>query len=206
MSAILTNAITNALHAIFLFTYFALSFFYWSRKDTRFNGFIILFFFLTFILKMLGVWNHYDATNPYVKYSWEMINMGVVLLNYCIVTAIRMPSIVRIIVILLSTVLAYLYYAYTANFLFIALSVLITNLVAAKFSEKTARLGFALIVFSNMVWIALRQGAEWILGHSLPPSLRYDNDVYHILLIISTFILFTSVIKGHWQHPDKKLF
>jgi hypothetical protein len=37
-------------------------------------------------------------------------------------------------------------------------------------------------------------------------SARYGLDVYHIFLIISTFILYLSLIRGDWTYPQKKSF
>ena len=47
-----------------------------------------------------------------------------------------------------------------------------------------------MVVISNIVWIAARKIGGIFAGGEVPVAYRYDNDLYHFLLIASTFVIF----------------
>jgi hypothetical protein len=203
MSAVITNSITNALHALFLFFYFCCTCIYWLKGDKRFIGLIVLFFLIIFGLKILGVWAHYAEGKAYTPKIWLAIALGIVFLNYCTVYMIKTPLTMRVIIIFISLLGVWFNtYSNDNNFLYLAVPLLLTYLTVAIYSKNTTRLGFILIFLSNIIWILLREGSNIVLGHEVPVAYRYDNDIYHVLLIISTFILFRSIFKGDWSYPE----
>lgn len=121
MNAILTNVITNALHSTFLFIYFLFSFLHWVKKDKNFNGYIVLFFFATFIGKVLGVWVHYEYDKEYVHVLWIVLYLVTVIINYSIVQSVKMATTTRIIVMMLSLAAALMASVFS-NFIYITRS------------------------------------------------------------------------------------
>ena len=78
------------------------------------------------------------------------------------------------------------------DFSYIALP---TALVFGIASRHTApgsklRLGLLMVVGSNLVWFGARKLGMLIAGGEIPVEYRYDNDLYHFLLIASTFMIY----------------
>ncbi|ASQ46799.1 hypothetical protein [Legionella clemsonensis] len=200
MTAMTTNAWTNALHALFLFSYFLIAAVQWAKGNHKFTIYIVTFFLTILILKLLGVWVHYAFDRSYILKIWIVISLGVIFLNYCLIHAIKISDPVRIIVLLISLMFTF-FYLNQHNFLYIALSVIFIYSLTAFYSKGLVRTGFIAVVVSNIVWIGLREGANAILGYELPIQYRYDNDLYHILLIVSTYIIFIAIMRGDWSYP-----
>ena len=74
--------------------------------------------------------------------------------------------------------------------------------MCAYFSQARVRLGFLMIAGANVVWILARQIENRHSGHEIPIEYRYDNDIYHLLLIVSTFVLYKAIARGDWKHPQ----
>ena len=201
INALFTNSVTNALHAFFLFVYFIGALIHFIKKDSTFSLLIVLFFFTTFILKLLGIYVHYYAIDN-ISPPWIAIALLTILLNYFVVQSMQMPNLARIVIVVLTTACAYLFIINNADFIYIALPLIITYLTCAYYAPGMARWGFVMIVLSNILWIAARTIENHIAGHEITMSDRYDNDVYHILLIISTFVIYKAIAKGHWKYPQ----
>jgi hypothetical protein len=200
MNALMTNALTNALHAGVLFIYFFLSYSKWLQGNKYFTGFIVSLFLVAFVLKVLGVLVHYYTGNPHVPTLWLTIAMLMILLNYFITCAIKMPDGIRAISIVISLFFIGSFIIQN-HFFYIALSMIFSYGLAAFYSRNMTRFGFLSIVGANILWIILRKGGEFILQTPIPPEYRFDNDIYHILLIVSTFIIYKSIEKGNWSYP-----
>ncbi|KTD08597.1 hypothetical protein [Legionella jamestowniensis] len=200
MTAIITNAWTNALHALFLFFYFLIAAIQWLKGNSKFTLYIVIFFLTIFVLKLLGVWVHYAFDQSYTVKIWIAISLGVVFLNYCLIHAIRISDPIRISVLLISLIFTF-FYLNKHDFLYIALSVIFIYSLAAAYSKGLVRLGFIAVIASNIIWIGLREGTNLILGYELPVQYRYDNDLYHLLLIGSTYIIFVAIMRGDWSYP-----
>lgn len=202
MDAHLTNAITNALHAGFLLVYFVLAARARVRGDERFNSWVVGFFFLTFVLKMLGVFVHYSPTAQGVEEVWVAIGLGVILLNFLILQALSFPLGLRVAGVLFSVSCTVLF-SLRQDFLFIAAEVLVINLAAALFSRGLLRVGFAGVVLANLFWVGARKGTEVVQGHALATEWRYDNDLYHFLLLASTFLIYKAFARGDGLPVDR---
>ncbi|CEK09814.1 hypothetical protein [Legionella hackeliae] len=202
MTAITTNAWTNALHALFLLSYFLIAAIQWLKGNNKFTLYIVTFFLTIFVLKILGVWVHYSYGQPYTAHIWVAISLGVVFLNYCLIHAINISSFIRLAVMFISLVFTYFYLS-QQNFLYIALAVIFIYSLVAIYSRGLVRIGFIAVVVSNLIWIGLREGTSAMLGYELPVQYRYDNDVYHLLLICSTYLIFVAIVRGDWSYPDE---
>jgi hypothetical protein len=187
MNAHLTNAVSNALHAMFLLAYF----FGALRLRVRGRGLrgeVVAFFGVLLVLKLLGVWVHYapEEASP----GWTAISLLVVLLNYLLIRALNAPWVAQGFVVVLSLVSCWLFLAGDGNFLFIAGPIVLVYLVAAFYSRSTLRAGFLMAVASNVIWIAARQVTAILMGHEVPSEARYDNDIFHLMLIASTYVIY----------------
>ena len=89
------------------------------------------------------------------------------------------------------------------SFVYLALPLILIYLAAAYYSRGLLRLGFLLVVTSNVVWIAAREIASSWIGYELPVHLRFDNDLYHLMLIGSTFIIYQAILRGDWVTPSR---
>ena len=59
-------------------------------------------------------------------------------------------------------------------------------------SRSLLRVGLLMAAGSNIAWIAARKTTELVRGAELPVEWRYDNDIYHFLLIASTLVIYRS--------------
>lgn len=203
MSAIITNTITATLFALSLFIYFVYAFIHWLKQDRRFPDVIMIFFFSIFFFISLSAWAHYSCWSRLFTCHnevWLAISLGIVFVNYTIAYAMKMPNILRILVVLISLTL--LWFEVTLQrYYYDAFSFLLISIIAVIFSKGLTRIGFLGIFITNLLWVVIRIIIDFHLHGRIQPQLRYDNDVYHLLEIIFTFIIFKSVLKGDWQHP-----
>jgi hypothetical protein len=203
MSAETTNALTNALHAIFLFLYLAGSTKHYSSNNRNFTGWIVTFFLVLFVLKLMGVYVHYYPSEGGVSHVWIAISLLVVFLNYVVLHGMEVPSIFRGFAILLSLLFSFLFIVNGGGFVYLAFPLTLIYLAAAYYSRGLLRLGFFLVVASNIIWIAAREIASSWIGYELPVQLRYDNDLYHLMLIASTLIIYQAILRGYWANPAR---
>lgn len=210
-SAMTTNAITNGLHAAALLTYAVLSLIFYLKKSQNFSRFIVvILFFLLFIEKCLGVYVH-ETKGVHID-TWTIMAILSIALNILVSFALEMPRAARF-AILLTTLLLNGRFIYgfwvidqglkEESFAYLAASALIAFSIAAYYSKGLTRLGWVLIVISNLAWMLMRTGLGYYLGVDLEdyPEYKYDNDIYHLMLIVSTFVLFHSIQKGDWIYP-----
>lgn len=200
--ATITNALSNATHAFFLLLYLIGAIIHYLKKDHTFSLLIVLFFLNLFVLKVLGVYVHYYPSHLHLPPTWIAISLLVIMLNYLLVQAMQMPDISRVIVVFLSILFTFLFLTHDGNYIYIALPVMVVYLIATYYSQAKVRIGFAMVVVSNILWIATRHIENYIAGHEIPLEYRYDNDVYHILLILSTYVVYKGIAEGQWKHPN----
>jgi hypothetical protein len=205
MNAETTNALTNALHATFLFLYLTGSAKHYLRNSVQFTGSIVAFFLILFVLKLMGVYVHYYPSKDGVSNVWIAISLLVVFLNYVLVYGMETPIIFRGFAVLISLIFSFLFIVNGGSFVYLALPLILIYLAAAYYSRGLLRLGFLLVVASNVIWITAREIASFWFGHELPVHLRYDNDLYHLMLIASTFIIYQAILRGYWVNPTRAM-
>ncbi len=197
LDATTTNIFSNGVHATFLLLYFIGAVTHYIRKDHTFSLYMVCFFFSLFIAKLLGVYVHYYYLDKVkLEFAGDAISLIVILLNYFIIESIKLPNIIKIFTMFISVTFSFLYIIHNGGFIYVASPLLIGSLFVAYYSKSMLRLGFIMVIFSNIIWIVARFIENHIAGHEIAPAYRYDNDVYHLLLIISTFIVYKAVAKG----------
>jgi hypothetical protein len=213
-SAILTNSFTNALHACFLLIYFILV----SKqyKLGKIKSILVVFlFFIFFVEKVLGAIAHYflfSLSPAAIMSIWIVISFNAVLLTYFLLYSLDIPNVWRRSALVACAILNLIFcvdtYFGSSHYGLLALSGVITFSTAIFFTHRLTRLGFICIICANVFWIIARlvistffidieRGNEWY---------RYDNDVYHIFLIISTYIVYLSLVREDWTYPKKTTF
>lgn len=204
LNAMTTNLVTNTIHAIFLFTYFLLALRHFFKKNSNFTFLIVVSFGFLFFGKVFGIAAHANFAETTTRKIWLILSILNIILSYSISHALNMSYGLRFIILLISC--AALFFNTTSpvnNFLPIALSLLFVYIIAAWKSRNLTRIAFLAIVFSNVLWIALRNIENAILGYTIPVIWRYDNDIYHLCLIVSTFLLYKSIVRGDWIYPHE---
>jgi len=202
MSAEDTNALTNALHAIFLFLYLIGSAKHYLGNNRNFTGWIVTFFLILFVLKLMGVYVHYYPTIGGLSNVWIAISLLVVFLNYVVIHGMDAPNIFRGFAVLISLIFSFLFIVNGGGFVYLALPLTLIYLAAAYYSRGLLRLGFLLVAASNVIWITAREIASFWIGYELPVQLRFDNDLYHLMLIASTLIIYQAILRGYWANPS----
>jgi hypothetical protein len=203
MSAETTNALTNALHAMFLFLYLTGSTKHYLRNSKHFTGWIVTFFLILFVLKVMGVYVHYYPSDGEISNVWIAISLLIVFLNYAVVHGMDTPNIFRGFAVLISLLFSFLFIVNGGSFVYLALPLTLIYLAAAYYSRGLLRLGFLLVVASNVIWITAREIASFWIGYELPVHLRFDNDLYHLMLIVSTLIIYQAILRGYWVNPSE---
>ena len=206
MDAQTTNVLTNLFHAGFLILYFWLSIKYDLRKSVK------VFFFFLLSAKIFGSAVHYVKDTTLKEILWLCVAANVLCINYYIYKVVRskhpfwvlgLPTVSILIFCLpiFSHILgspvflkfAMLFPFSPRNFIYVALAVLWVGIAGALSTKSLVRIGFSLTAGSNILWIVLRKTLSALHGDILPEGLRYDNDLYHIALIVSTYILFKGL-------------
>lgn len=197
LDATVTNIFSNGLHATFLLLYFIGAVIHSLRNDNTFSLYMVCFFFSLFIAKLLGVYVHYYYLDKVkLEFAGDAISLIAILLNYFIIESIKLPNITKIFIMLISVIFSFLYIIHNGGFIYVAIPILIGSLLVAYYTKSMLRLGFIMVIISNVIWITARFLENYIAGHEISPAYRYDNDMYHLLLIISTFIIYKAVANG----------
>ncbi|MFT4550257.1 MAG: hypothetical protein ACI8XO_000724 [Verrucomicrobiales bacterium] len=189
--ATLTNAITNALHASFLLAYLI------GATRAKIPRVVKGLFFLLFILKLMGVYVHYAPYSPSSARVWAIIAVSTVAMNFIVMREARVGWKVCFGVIAICIAATGIFLTGVGDFSYIALPTALVFGVAAYHAHPGSklRLGLVMVVISNLVWIAARKIGQGIAGGEVPVDYRYDNDLYHFLLIASTFVIYQGFLE-----------
>ena len=184
--ATLTNAITNGLHASFLLAYFV------SAYRADFPRVVIGLFLLLFLLKMMGVYVHYAPESPAAITMWAIIAVSTVAMNFLVLREAGVPQQRSLRVIAISVAGTAIFLTGVRDFSFIALPTALVFGVAAAHAAAGSRLrlGLGMVAASNLIWFVMRKIGQGLVDGELPVAYRYDNDLYHFLLIASTFMIY----------------
>jgi len=189
LEATITNAMTNALHASFLAAYF------FGARRMKFSRSVTWLFLLLVVLKLMGVYVHYAPESRLAIALWSVIAVSTVFMNYIVLREARVASRVLWAVLGICVASTGIFLTGVEDFSYIALPTALVFGVAAKSASDRLRLGFAMVCGSNLVWFAARKIGMLIAGGEVPEKFRYDNDLYHFLLIASTFVIFQGFLQ-----------
>ena len=200
MDATVTNPITDLMNAVVLGLFFLCALVRYWQKDPFFSLPIVLIFLTTSLLSVFGIVSHiYTGTSV----AWAgalLISLGVVYSNYLFIESLWFSQGTRLIIMLFSVLCTFAFCIYN-DYLYIALPFIMMYTIAALYTRSLLRIGFFMIVVSNVLWILARLIENHVLGHEIPISYRFDNDIYHFLLMFSSYIIYRGAAKGDWQKP-----
>ena len=182
----MTNAITNGLHASFLLAYFV------GATRSNFPRAVLGLFLLLFVLKVMGVYVHYAPDTPGAIRVWAVIAVSTVVMNFIVLREAGVPKHLALGVIAICIAATGIFLTGVGDFSWIALPTALVFGVAAGHAPENSklRLGLSMVVLSNLVWVTARKIGDAIVGGEVPVAYRYDNDVYHFMLIASTFVIY----------------
>lgn len=203
MNAIITNSITDGLLSLLVAYISIAALIQRVQGNERFTRFIVTFFFTMLFLSVCASIAHYTTNQIPSRFStmlWLAISYGTVYLNYCLIYSLRVPEFIRMFVVLVALLFSF-FFSFTLSFIYIAISFIFIYILAFSYSKGLAKIGFLAVILSNIVWIVVRKGINYELGYPLPSEFRYDNDVYHLLIMISVFIIYRSIKIGDWHYP-----
>ena len=193
----MTNAITNALHSVCLYSYALLSIKYYLDNKAQVSCLVVLFFLLAAAIKTIGILVHYhDAYDN--STSWFILSILSFALNMTILSTLKTSVWLKSLYITISLLCLICSYPDYQAFIYVAVPQLLISMMAACFLAGKARIGFIIVVAGNLIWITLRLAGESFIACPLPKAVRYDNDIYHLILIISSFILYKAITSKDW--------
>jgi len=187
------------MHAVALGTYTVLVFLNLNAGHPNFTLFIFLTFLSVFILKILGMLVHLpliDKIRNRHNFFWILISVLLIGLNALTLAALKTPAWILVAGVVWTAILAALYVRSLyqeswGNFGFIALAMIGIYGLCAVISKAQLRIAWTLLIVCNGIWILLAK-IEWLNKRKL------HNDIYHLVLICSTYYLYNTVHLGLW--------
>lgn len=200
MIAQYTNALTNFLHASLLLTYTAIGLRLYQKDPLKFPGAAVCLLFSLCISKMFGILVHlpYIVAQPNLHFGCETGSvLALMIMVITIINAIKPNKILAGLIYAILSALAIAYLA-TLQFFFISLGMgLVLTLFAAHTSGILKR-GIVMMLGATIAWIIMRQTTNWLLQTELPVAYRFDNDIFHLLLMLGTYWFFQGIRRGEW--------
>ena len=205
------NSITNAIHFLALISYTILGLHYCQQQNSRWRLSIVFFFGILAIGKLAGVIAHLPPEN-WPSYLPEMLsgqyrliwNFIAIQIFFGIGVTLFLMPVPRLIgrLCIIASLLLSVCSILKQSFLFLSLSQILTVLICIHSTHDYLRLSWCGVLVSNIIWIVIKYGLLFFLLHISIDTIKHDyafyNDIYHIMLIISTFYLFKSVEQGLW--------
>lgn len=187
------------MHACALGIYTYLVFQGLINNEPFFNAWIFLSFLCVFILKILGVIVHIPAVEQDEKqhnFFWIIIAILVIGLNTVTLLAINAGSVLLAAGIAITIILVIFYirslFTSTGEFYLIAGAMAIVHILCAAATEGILRTAWVCLLLSSLLWIVLSR-VPYLLRY------KYHNDIYHLALIASTYLLYRTISTGLWE-------
>ena len=210
MNAEFTNAITNLVHFGALSYYTLHGLWYCKTGNPNWRLSIVSLFFLFGVAKALGVIVHIPLENwpswlPIFFFEervllWDLISIQVFMVSVVVVYLMPIPKNLGRVYIGVSLLFSLLF-IFKQKFIILLIPQFMGLLLCMKYTIDWLKIGWTGILLSNLAWVILRYGlligAMGLEGAELS-KYKYDNDIYHFMLIASTFYLFKSVNRGLW--------
>ena len=194
----MTNSITNAMHAAALSIYTYLVYQGLINDKPHYTIWIFLLFLIILILKLIGVLVHIPRIEKDRKrhnFFWVIISVLVIVLNIVTLMSINSGWILFAAGMSVTSVLCVMYvrslFTGTGSFLWIAAAMAFMHILCASVTHDMLRVSWICLMASSILWIALSR-VPFLLRH------KFHNDIYHLTLIASTYLLYTTVPTGLW--------
>ncbi len=183
----ITNSITNAINVVILFTYCVII----AKSKNRYLKTVPYVFYLSFVITFLGVIVHYFKDYRISMYLWCLIDVFLLCFVMLLVDIFIKNKWFKIFLFLLNIGFAISYLFNMDSFISLALMQLLTFIILIPIVDHNmARIAFASMVASNLIWIVMVK-IKFIPG--------YHNDIYHLCLIVSSYLFFLAAQKESWS-------
>ncbi|HMV43550.1 MAG TPA: hypothetical protein PK079_15460 [Leptospiraceae bacterium] len=195
------NSFTNFLHAVALASYTWLVYNGLIEKRPHYDIYILTCFALLFVIKIFGIIVHIPSIeNDRNKHNffWIIISILCIVLNFATLKSINTN------LFLVSTgtgivaILAFLYIRSLFNsggkFYLIASAFTLVHGACAIVTREKLSLAWFFLLMSNLLWIVFSK-IPYLHKH------KYHNDIYHFMLIGSTYYLYSTIESGLWKSP-----
>ncbi len=195
------NSFTNFLHAVALASYTWLV--YSGLKEGRQHYDIYIFgcFAFLFVIKIFGIIVHVpkiENNRDKHNFFWVIISILVIFLNYVTLKSINTNSILVFtgtgIVAILSSLYIRSLFNSGGKFYLIASAFTIVHSLCAIVTRGQLSLAWFYLLMSNLLWIVFSK-------ISFLHKNKYHNDIYHFMLIGSTYYLYSTIESGLWKNP-----
>lgn len=195
------NSFTNFLHAVALATYSYLVYKGLAEGKEHFDIYIFGCFSLLFVIKIFGIIVHIpriENNREKHNFYWIIISILIIILNYITLKSIN----THIYLVILGTgivlVLASFYIRSLLNsggkFYLIAIAFTIVHSICTIVTRGQLSLAWFYLLMSNFLWIVFSK-IPYLHKH------KYHNDIYHLMLIASTYYLYSTIETGLWNNP-----
>ena len=183
----ITNSITNGINVFILFAYCVII----TKSKKDYLKTVPYVFYLSFIITLMGVVVHYFKDYRISMYLWCFIDFFLLCFVMLIVDLLISNKLFKTFLFILNIFLAINYLFNMDSFMSLALMQLLTFFILIFIIKyNIARIAFASMVASNIIWIVMLK-IKFIPG--------YHNDIYHVCLIISSYIFFVAARKESWS-------
>ena len=195
----MNNSITNAMHAAALAIYTYLVYQGLINDKPHYTIWIFLLFLIVLILKLIGVLVHIpriEKDRRWHNFFWVIISVLVIVLNVVTLEAVNSGWILFTAGVTVSSILCVAYirslFTGTGTFMWVASAMAFMHILCAVITQDALRAAWICLMASSLLWIVL----------SRVPFLqrrKFHNDIYHLALIASTYLLYTTVSTGLWK-------
>ncbi len=195
------NSFTNFLHAVALASYTWLVYNGLSQGKPYYDFYIFGCFALLFVIKIFGILVHIpsiETNREKHNFFWIIISVLVIFLNYSTLRSINTNWILVVsgtgIVIILSSLYIRSLFNSGGKFYLIAAAFTIVHSLCAIVTRNELSLAWFYLLMSNLLWIVFSK-IQFLHKH------KYHNDIYHFMLIGSTYYLYSTIETGLWKNP-----
>ncbi len=195
------NSFTNFLHAVALASYTWLVYSGLTQGKPHYDLYIFGCFGFLFVIKIFGIIVHIPSIEHNKEkhnFFWIIISILIIFLNYVTLKSINTNFLLVFSGTATVVILASLYIRSLFNsggkFYLIAAAFTIVHSLCAIVTKGQLSLAWFYLLMSNLLWIVF----------SKIPFLhknKYHNDIYHFMLIGSTYYLYSTIESGLWKNP-----
>ena len=183
----ITNSVTNAINVLILFAYSVII----TKSKKKYLKTVPYVFYLSFVLAFMGVIVHCFKDYRVSMYLWCFIDFFLLCFVMLLVDLFIESNLFKIFLFLLNGAFAITYLFNMDSFMSLALMQLLTFIILIfTIKYNIARIAFSSMIASNIIWIVMAK-MQFIPG--------YHNDIYHVCLIISSYIFFVAAQKESWS-------
>lgn len=195
------NSFTNFLHAVALATYTWLVYQGLTQGRPHYDIYILTCFGLLFVIKIFGIIVHIPSVeNNRTKHNffWIIISLLCILLNFVTLKSIHTNLVLVYSGTTIVAILAFLYIKSLFNsggkFYLIASAFTLVHCACTIVTRDKLSLAWFYLLMSNLLWIVFSK-VPFLLKN------KFHNDIYHFMLIGSTYYLYSTIETGLWENP-----